>query len=140
MLTPDDRKRRALALLDAGDRADPDTAATLISEDFHFQFMERADSWIVDGLEVPARLDRAAFLKHGVTATRRMTRDGMHFTVDLVLCDGDMVAIFGESHAVSFNGKPYNNSYCWRMRFTGALISEFREYCDTHHAHAVLFG
>ena len=26
MLTPDDRKRRALALLDAGDRADPDTA------------------------------------------------------------------------------------------------------------------
>lgn len=28
---------------------------------------------------------------------------------------------------------------CWRMTFSGNRVAEFREYCDTHHAHAVLF-
>jgi len=139
-MTADEKKEKALKLLFCADRQDADTARGLISDDFQFQFMERADSWIVDGQEVSARLDKEAFLIHGVTATKMMTRDGMNFTVDLVLCDGDYVCIFGESHATSNAGKLYNNTYCWRMRFTGELISEFREYCDTHHAHVVLFG
>ncbi|RYE58669.1 MAG: hypothetical protein EOP18_00790 [Rhizobiaceae bacterium] len=140
MPTAEDRKERAVRLLFCGDSGDAVTAAGLISDDFRFQFMERADSWSVDGKVVSARLDRAAFLQHGIGATKDMTRDGMHFTVDLVLCDGDYVCIFGESHALSNRGETYNNSYCWRMRFSGELISEFREYCDTHHAHMVLFA
>ena len=85
-------------------------------------------------------LDRETFLKHGVTATRMMTSTGMNFTFELALCDGDFVCVFGESHALSNSGRPYNNSYSWRFRFKDDKIVEFLEYCDTHHAHEVLFG
>ena len=115
------------------------SAIQLISDDFHFQFMERADSWVVDGQEVSTRLNKEMFLKYGINAVNEITMDGMHFTVDHVMVDGDFVAIFGESHATSKKGKPYNNTYCWRMRFSGDKIVEFLEYCDTHHAHTQLF-
>ncbi|RYE58670.1 MAG: hypothetical protein EOP18_00795 [Rhizobiaceae bacterium] len=138
-MTPEQKKEAALKLLRASDNADVDAVLAVISDDFHFQFMERADSWSVDGQEVSTRLNKETFLKYGINATKDITVDGMHFTVDLVLCDGDYVCIFGESHATSKKGKSYNNTYCWRMHFTGDRISEFREYCDTHHAHAVLF-
>lgn len=139
-MTSDEKKERALKLLACADACDVDTAASLIGEDFQFRFMERAESWTVDGNVVPARLDRETFLKHGVTATRMMTRAGMNFTIDLVLCDGDYVCVFGESHAESHQGRAYNNTYSWRFRFSGEKIVEFLEYCDTHHAHEVLFG
>lgn len=138
-MTPDEKKEAALSLLRAADATDVAAAEALISEDFQFQFMERADSWSVDGLEVPSRLNRDMFLKYGITAAQNITRDGMHFTIDLVLCDGDYVCIFGESHAESNQGRAYNNTYCWRFRFSGDRICEFLEYCDTHHAHMVLF-
>ena len=138
-LTPDQKKAAALRMLHASDGADAATALELISDDFHFQFMERADSWVVDGQEVSTRLNKEMFLKYGINAVKEITVDGMHFSVDHVMVDGDYVAIFGESHAVSKKGKKYNNTYCWRMRFSGDKIVEFLEYCDTHHAHTQLF-
>lgn len=59
-MTADERKQAALRLLSCADACEIDTGASLISDDFHFQFMERAESWTVDGKEVPARLDRDA--------------------------------------------------------------------------------
>ncbi len=138
-MTADQKKAAAIRMLHASDSADVATALELISDDFHFQFMERADSWTVDGQEVSTRLNKEMFLKYGITAVKDITVDGMHFTTDLVLCDGDYVCIFGESNATSKKGRKYNNTYCWRFRFSGDKIVEFLEYCDTHHAHEVLF-
>jgi ketosteroid isomerase-like protein len=138
-LTPEQKKETAVRMLHASDRGDAETALQLIDDDFHFQFMERADSWTVDGQEVSTRLNKDMFLKYGINAVKEITVDGMHFTVDHVMVDGDYVAIFGESHATSKKGKSYNNTYCWRMRFSGDKIVEFLEYCDTHHAHTQLF-
>jgi ketosteroid isomerase-like protein len=133
------QKKIAVELLHASESCDAAKAAALINPDFHFQFMEKAASWSVDGQVVSTRLDKETFLKYGVTAVKNVTKDGMHFKVHVSIAEGPYVALFGESHATSNKGKPYNNNYCWRFKFSHGKVSEFLEFCDTHHAHEVLF-
>jgi ketosteroid isomerase-like protein len=132
-------KETAARLLHASASGDVETVRAVINADFHFQFMQKANSWSADGKEVSARLDHDNYLAYGVPVSNRITRDGMHFTVELILVDEPYVVIFGHSNAVSLKGKSYNNNYCWRMRFSGDKVSDFQEYCDTHHAYEVLF-
>ena len=136
----EDRKAVAVKLLHASASGDVETVRPLITDDFHFQFMQKAASWSADGQEVSARLDKENYLAHGVPVSKQITRDGMHFTVELILEDDPYVVVFGHSNATSLKGRPYNNNYCWRMRFSGNAVSDFQEYCDTHHAYEVLFG
>lgn len=138
-LTTDEMKDVATRLLHASASGDVETVASLINDDFHFQFMQKADSWSADGKETSAKLDRENYLAYGVPVSRQITRDGMHFTVELILIDEPWVAVFGHSNATSLKGKEYNNNYCWRILFSGGKVSELREYCDTHHAYEVLF-
>jgi hypothetical protein len=135
----DEMKAHALKLLHASAAGDVEVARPLITENFHFQFMQKASSWSADGKEVSARLDKSNYLQYGVPVSKQITRDGMHFTVEVVLNDGPWIVIFGHSNATSLKGKPYNNNYCWRTRFASDGVEEFREYCDTHHAYEVLF-
>jgi ketosteroid isomerase-like protein len=132
-------KEHAVKLLMASASGDVETARSLINDDFSFQFMQKAESWSADGKETSAKLDKQNYLAFGVPVSKQITRDGMHFTVELILVDALWVAIFGFSNATSLKGKPYNNNYCWRMLFSGNGVSQFREYCDTHHAYEVLF-
>lgn len=138
-MTSDDKKQAATDLLMACAAADRETVAALIHDDFHFQFMENAESWSADGQEFSTRLDKDTFLEHGVVICDQVTQDGMRFTVNVALCDGDYVALFGESSATSLSGKPYNNTYCWRFIFKGDKVVDMQEYCDTRHAREVLF-
>jgi len=129
----------ATRLLHASASGDVDTVGQLINDDFHFQFMQKAESWSADGKETSAKLDKDNYLAYGVPVSNQITQDGMHFTIELILVDGPWVAAFGHSNATSLKGKPYNNNYCWRILFSGEKVSELREYCDTHHAYEVLF-
>jgi len=139
-MTPDERKEKAKQLLKACDVGDGETAARLINDDFTFQFMEKAETWTVDGQEVSTTLDKATFLNYGVSAAENVTKDKrLNFSFDLAVNEGDHVMILGKSDALSLKGKPYQNNYVWYLRFTGDGISELREYCDTKHAHDVLF-
>jgi len=138
-MTREEMKDRAVKLLHATARGDVVMVRQLITDDFHFQFMQKASTWSADGREISAKLDKDNYLAYGVPVSNQITRDGMHFTVELVLVDEPYVVIFGHSNATSLKGKPYNNTYCWRMRFSGDGISDFQEYCDTHHAYEVLF-
>jgi len=135
----DEQKERARRLLKACDDGDREKAEALIADDFTFQFMEKADSWAVDGEVVSTKLDKQTFLVHGVGAAAQVTQDKLNFSFDLAVSEGPHVMILGQSNAKSLKGKPYNNNYCWYVRFTGDRISELREYCDTKHAHDVLF-
>ncbi|MFV8816801.1 nuclear transport factor 2 family protein [Haliea sp. E17] len=139
-MTIEQRKQNAVKMLHASARGDADAVRELINDDFQFRFMQQADSWSADGEEMSAALDKENYLAYGVPVAKQITRDGMHFTEELILADGDYIVVFGHSNAVSLKGQPYNNNYCWRMRFSGDRISELYEYCDTHLAHEVLFG
>ncbi len=135
-MTLDEQKRHAEKLLFASASGDVPTVASLISEDFHFQYMERQKGWSGEG---STRSNRDNFLKIGVPMSNSLTKDGMHFTLLRVIGEADCVAIFGESNATSNDGKRYNNRYCWRITFSGDKVSEFLEFCDTHHAREILF-
>ncbi|MGE3690402.1 MAG: nuclear transport factor 2 family protein [Novosphingobium sp.] len=138
-MTEEEKKDMAARLLHASASGDAETVRAVINPDFTFRFMQKAESWSSDGKEVSATLDRDAYLENGVTVCKQITRDGMHFTIELIVLDGDWMAVFGHSNATSLKGKPYNNNYCWRLRFSGNGVSELREYCDTKHAYDVLF-
>lgn len=132
-------KDHAVKLLLASASGDVQTVRPLINDDFTFRFMQKAESWSADGKETSATLNKENYLAYGAPVSKQITRDGMHFTVELILVDGPWVATFGFSNATSLKGKPYNNNYCWRMLFSGNGVKEFQEYCDTHHAYDVLF-
>jgi ketosteroid isomerase-like protein len=139
-MNSDERKEKAKQLLKACDMGDAEAAEKLINDDFTFQFMEKADTWTVDGQEVSTRLDKPTFLNYGLGAAEQVTSNKrFNFGFDLAVNEGDHVMILGTSDARSLKGDPYRNNYVWYVRFSGEGISELREYCDTKHAHDVLF-
>jgi ketosteroid isomerase-like protein len=138
-VTPDEKKQAAIRLQRALDAGDRDAVDELLHEDFEFLSMERAETWSVDGETVSSTLDKAQYLEFGVPACQKVTRGGMKFTFELAACEGDHVFLLGDSHAISHNGKPYENCYCWYLRFSGDKIIHKREYRDTHLSRMVIF-
>jgi ketosteroid isomerase-like protein len=140
-MTTSTQKQIALDLLKAAESGDAATCERLTTDDFHFQFMQRLESWTGEGGQQTTRIDKAEFIKTGIHMVNDLTRAGMNFKVELAIEEGPNVAIFGESEAVSKKaGNRYNNRYCWRFRFAGDKVAEFWEFCDTSHAVEALFG
>lgn len=139
-MTTSKKKQIALELLAAAESGDAATSDRLTTDDFHFQFMQRLESWDGEDGKSTTRINKADFINNGIRMVGDLTKAGMNFRVDLLIEEGDHVAIFGESNAESKAGKPYNNRYCWRFTFTGDKVSEFLEFCDTSHAHQQLFS
>jgi ketosteroid isomerase-like protein len=133
------QKEIALELLKASECGDAATCERLTTDDFEFQFMQRLESWTGEGGKKTTRINKADFIGTGINMVNDLTRDGMHFRVDLVIEEGPVVAAFGESNAVAKSGKPYNNRYCWRLTFRGDKVCEFLEFCDPSHAVEALF-
>ena len=139
-MTTSKRKQIALAALAAAESGDAATSERLTTDDFAFQFMQRLESWDGEDGKTTTRVSKADFIASGIKMVGDLTRAGMNFRVDLLIEEGDHVAIFGESNAVSKAGKPYNNRYCWRFAFEGEKVREFLEFCDTSHALQQLFS
>lgn len=139
MLTDEQKKQMCIDFQMACDAGDAATIEAMLADDFTFESMERDLNWTVKGQTVSRTLDKAQYLEHGATACQRVTKDGMHFTIELAICDGPHVILLGDSHAISHNGKPYNNCYCWYYRFDGDKINHKREYRDTHLSRIAIF-
>jgi uncharacterized protein len=52
-------------------------------------------------------------------------------TVQHILADGDQVAVFWKGSATRTDGKPYENTYSWLMRFRDGKIVEATAFFDT---------
>jgi ketosteroid isomerase-like protein len=48
-----------------------------------------------------------------------------------ILVEGDGAAVEMESLSTALNGKPFDNRYCWIVRFSGETIVEVRAYLDS---------
>jgi ketosteroid isomerase-like protein len=138
-MTDDQRKQRAKELLHAAEQGDAAAVDAMISDDFTFKSMRRAPIILPTGEPMPTDFDREAFLSF-VGDVPTFTKDGLHFTYDLALSDGDYVAVFGESNATALSGKKYANVYSWLFHFADGKVTHWREYCDTHLVCTVLFG
>ncbi|MCA0910483.1 nuclear transport factor 2 family protein [Qipengyuania gaetbuli] len=58
--------------------------------------------------------------------------DGPYLTTaELVLADGDRVAVIAKGNAATVDGGRYDNDYCFVFRMRDGMIVEVREYMDT---------
>jgi ketosteroid isomerase-like protein len=55
----------------------------------------------------------------------------LRFEVGSVTVEGDRVAIEARGHATLRSGVPYDNTYCFVLRFAGERVVELTEYLDT---------
>jgi ketosteroid isomerase-like protein len=61
--------------------------------------------------------------------------DGLPFHEQLIVTEGDRVAVMNEAHGTQRDGRDYHNHYLWYLEADGSRITRVREYNDTHYAH-----
>jgi hypothetical protein len=61
----------------------------------------------------------------------RIMKGGIVLKVNHVIVSGDEAAVEMESLSVARNGRPFNNTYCWVVRFLEGEIVEVRAYVDS---------
>ena len=123
-------KQTALRFVEAMGANDPHTAGDCMAPDGVAIAMggsrfagERSRRMIVDGIE----------------AFKQLVPDGLRFTIRSVTAEGDRVAVEGEGNAVTSDGKPYRNQYCWVFTMESGKIKRVHEYFCTKLADDVLW-
>lgn len=61
----------------------------------------------------------------------RIMKGGIVLKVNHAIVSGDEAAVEMESLSVARNGRPFNNTYCWVVRFLEGEIVEVRAYVDS---------
>ncbi len=59
---------------------------------------------------------------------KKLVPTGLRFTVHTVTADGDRVVVECEGNAVTKEGKPYCNQYCFVFTFANGKIRQVNEY------------
>jgi len=59
-------------------------------------------------------------------------------TAERIIAAGDWVVVECRGHVMTTGGDRYANAYCYLCRFSGGLLRELREYCDTELIASVL--
>jgi ketosteroid isomerase-like protein len=68
-----------------------------------------------------------------------MMPTGLNFTIHTVTAEGDRVAIEAEGNAVTSQGTPYRNQYCFMFTLADGKIKQINEYFCNVHANEVLW-
>ncbi len=136
-MTLDERKQRAAEFLQLCATGQTDQVIPMITDDFYFESMKRANGPGQEDQPLENIVHREPFLAYAPSVVGR-TRNGLNLKVDLAMADGEDVALFGTSNAVTLKDKVYSNAYCWFFSFRDDKIWRFREYCDFHLVHTVL--
>jgi uncharacterized protein len=90
-------------------------------------------SWTVMGTHPLAGTyhTKADFLAHTFARLDKILKEGVVLRVTNILVDGDSAAAEMESLSTALNGKPFDNRYCWIVRFSDGTIVEVRAYLDS---------
>lgn len=110
---------------DAFSKGDVKTAFASLSDDV---------SWLIPG-NLPnfsgLRKGKAGILDLARSATQRFP-NGVKSTLRRIYCDGDTVLIEMTNSGTLFNGRDYENEYCFVFEIESGKIRRVREYLDTH--------
>ncbi len=101
--------------------------------DAFFAYVADDVDWTVMGTHPLAGKYRtkASFLAHTFARLNKILEEGVVLRVTNVLVDGDSAAVEMESLSTALNGKPFDNRYCWMVRFSNGTIVEVRAYLDS---------
>ncbi len=101
--------------------------------DAFFEHVSDDVNWTVMGTHPLAGNYRtkSSFLAHTFARLNKILKEGVVLRVTDVLVDGDSAAVEMESLSTALDGKPFDNRYCWIVRFSDGTIVEVRAYLDS---------
>ena len=101
--------------------------------DVFFDHVAEDVNWTVMGTHPLAGTyhTKADFLAHTFARLNKLLKEGVILRVTNLLVDGDTAVVELQSLSTALNGKPFNNRYCWIVRFSNGTIVEVRAYLDS---------
>ena len=115
----------------AGDAGDVETLLGLLADDVSWTNIGSTDfSGTFAGKET--------FVRELLGPVFSRLKAGIQSSVDLMIAEGDHVAVLARGTAETLDGRPYNNTYCHVFRLDGGKIVKVIEYMDTALAQEVL--
>lgn len=112
-------KQVALRFMQAMGSNDPETAAACLSPDAKA---------IAKGFGKFAGVRPAQTMVGMIDAFKRMIPTGLRFDIKSVTAEGDRVVVEAEGNAVTSQGKPYCNQYCFIFTLADGKIVQMNEY------------
>lgn len=90
-------------------------------------------NWTVMGTHPLAGVYKSKedFLNHTFRRLNKVLKEGVILKIDHVFVDGNCAIVEMQSLSTANNGKPFNNFYCWVVKFENNLITEVRAYLDS---------
>jgi len=100
------------------------------------KFFEHVDDdvqWTVMGTHPLARTYKSKqdFLLHTFVRLNKILKEGVILEVKNILVQGDTAVVEMEARSTALNGIPFNNTYCWVVKFEDNVIVEVRAYVDS---------
>lgn len=75
--------------------------------------------------------DKQRFREATFGRLNRVLRDGVRLRLVDLIVSGDTAVAELEALSTALDGEPFNNTYCWVMRFDGDRIVAVRAYLDS---------
>jgi limonene-1,2-epoxide hydrolase len=123
-------KQVALKFIEAMGANDPEAAATTLNPDAF---------GMAKGFSKFAGRRNADVIIQGIEGFKQMIPAGLQFTIGTVTAEGDRVVIEAEGNAVTVQGKPYCNQYCFVVTLKDGKVQRFNEYFCSILANDVLW-
>ena len=101
--------------------------------DLFFEQVAPDVKWTVMGTHPLAGTyhSKSDFITHTFSRLNRILEEGVILKVTHIFVHGDTAVVEMESISTALNGKPFNNTYCWVVRFENNMIVEVRAYVDS---------
>lgn len=101
--------------------------------DEFFEHVADNVKWTVMGTHALAGTyhNKKTFLNRALGEVRKRLRGAWVLKIRNMVFSGDTVVVEMESLSTALNGKPFNNTYCWILRFEGNKVVEVRAYVDS---------
>jgi uncharacterized protein len=71
------------------------------------------------------------FVKKTFQRLNKILKEGVILKVKNVIIEDNTAVVELESLSTAINGMPFNNTYCWIVRFENKVIVEVRAYVDS---------
>lgn len=101
--------------------------------DLFFKHVADDVSWTVMGTHPLAGTyhTKDDFISHTFQRLNKILKEGVVLKVKNIIIHDDTAVVEMESISTALNETPFNNTYCWVVRFENDVIVEVRAYVDS---------
>lgn len=98
-----------------------------------FEYVADNVNWTVMGTHPLAGTYKSKedFISHTFGRLNKILKEGVVLKINNIIVQGNTAVIEMESLSTALNGKPFNDTYCWIVKFENELIVKVRAYVDS---------